>query len=345
MSAAIETLPTTGKPLDMHVHLVGNGLGGSGCWLRIPRSHQLMAGYILRHLKLGVPMHHPDFDALWVTRLLEYLRTSSLSATVLLAHEQVYDDDGKLMEGHGSFYVPNDYVLRLAREHPEFLPAVSIHPARADALQELDRCAAAGAVMLKLLPNCQNVDCSSPRYRKFWERMAELGMPLLAHTGGEHTVPQVHPEYADPRRLQLPLECGVKVIAAHCATKSGFGDPEYFHDFAEMTTRFPNFYGDTSAWNVPLRGRHARKCLNGPLAKALVHGSDYPVPVSGFWAWSLGFISWRDYRRCARIANPLERDYQLKLAMGFGADHFTRVRGLLRRSSASDSHKKNISNS
>ena len=39
---------------------------------------------------------------------------------------------------------------RLAREHPEFLPAVSIHPARPDALQELERCIAEGAVITAL---------------------------------------------------------------------------------------------------------------------------------------------------------------------------------------------------
>ena len=47
------------------------------------------------------------------------------------------------------------------------------------------------------------------------------------------------------------------VIAAHAATKSGAGDPEYFHVWAHMLERWPNLYGDTSAWNVPLRGRHA----------------------------------------------------------------------------------------
>src|SRR5262249_60242166 len=102
----------------------------------------------------------------------------------------------------------------LARAHPELLPAVSIPPARPDALEELERCLAAGRVMMKCLPNCHNIDCSNPRYRKFWERMAESGLPLLAHTGGEHTVPVVRQEFSDPRILKLPLECGVTVIAA-----------------------------------------------------------------------------------------------------------------------------------
>ena len=41
-------------------------------------------------------------------------------------------------------------------------------------------------------------------------------------------MPVIEPRYADPRVLRQPLECGVKVIAAHCGTKSGLFDPEYF---------------------------------------------------------------------------------------------------------------------
>jgi hypothetical protein len=157
---------------------------------------------------------------------------------------------------------------------------------------------------------------------------------LLAHTGGEHTLPVVLPEYADPRVLTLPLECGVTVIAAHSGTKSGLSDPEYFHVFAEMTERFQNFYGDTSAFNVPLRGRHIPKCLREPLASRMVHGSDYPVPVHGHWSWIRGFLNWEAFRRAQRNPNVLERDYQLKVAMGFSPESFTRIARLLRWASA-----------
>src|SRR5262249_15779642 len=153
--------------------------------------------------------------------------------------EHVHDDHGRPIPNAGSFYVPNEYVLGLARKHREFLPAVSIHPGRPDALEELERCLAGGAVMMKCLPNCQNINCSDRGFPSFWERMAAARLPLLAHTGGEHTLPVVRPEYSDPRSLILPLECGVTVIAAHCATKSGLTDPEYFDIFAELTERFP----------------------------------------------------------------------------------------------------------
>jgi len=258
------------------------------------------------------------------------VQTSSLGSIVLLAHDQVYDAQGKVMEGVGSFYVPNEYVLSLARQHSEFLPAVSIHPARPDALEELERCLAEGAVMMKCLPNCHNIDCNDRRYTRFWERMAEAGLPLLAHTGGEHTVPVVRPEFSDPRILELPLKCGVNVIAAHCGTKSGARDPDYFPVFVEMLQQHANLYGDNSAFNVPIRGRHVRECLLEPVASRMLHGSDFPVPVFGHWAWLGGTIAWSDFRRCNRLTNVLERDYQLKRAMGFAPETFTRINQLLR---------------
>jgi predicted TIM-barrel fold metal-dependent hydrolase len=318
------------RPIDMHVHVVGNGSGGSGCWVNVTGWHRPLAALMLRQVGLPANAMRRDLEGLVVERLLQMVRTSSLGAAVILAQDDVHDENGKVMPGVGSFYVPNDYVLGLAKKHPEFLPAVSIHPARLDAIEELDRCLAAGAVMMKCLPNCQNINCSDRRLTKFWERMAEAKLPLLAHTGGEHTLPVVRREYADPRILTLPLEIGVTVIAAHSATKSGLTDPEYFHVFAEMTRQFPNLYGDTSAFNVPLRGRHIRKCLAEPLAARMLHGSDFPVPVNGLWAWLRGFLSWSDYRRAQRTDNILERDYQLKVAMGFKPESFTRISQLLR---------------
>lgn len=318
------------KLIDMHVHVVGNGSGNSGCWLRVRGWHRPLAALMLKSIGLPLGALSQDLERLYVDRLLAQVRNSSIGAAVILANDQVYDEHGKLIPEKGSFYVPNDYVFKLAQEHPEFLPAVSIHPARPDALEELERCLAAGAVMMKCLPNCHNINCNDRRFTKFWERMAQAKLPLLAHTGGEHTLPVLRPEYADPRVLVLPLECGVNVIAAHCATKSGLSDPEYFHIFAGMTRRFENLYGDTSAFNVPLRGRHVRKCLESSLCGRLVHGSDYPVPVHGHWAWLRRFINWKDFRKCERETNVIERDYQLKLAMGFDEHYFTRVNALLR---------------
>jgi predicted TIM-barrel fold metal-dependent hydrolase len=322
------------KTIDMHVHMVGNEASGNGCWIRITPGKYPLYALMLRILGLPVSsLKQPNFDEIYRDKLLEYIRESTVDAVCLLAQEAVYDADGKLMEGFGNAFVPNDFVLKLARDHAEFLPAVSIHPARPDALDELNRCLDAGAVMMKCLPNCQNINCNDPRFKKFWSRMTEAGLPLLAHTGGEHTLQVVKPEYADPEFLRLPLECGVTVIAAHCATSSGPFDPEYFPKLIGMFAEHENLYADTSALNVPLRSYGLRRCLeNEHVAPRLVHGSDYPVPNSGLWAWLRGLITTDELSESRRLKNPIDRDAQLKRAMGFPPEHFTRINALLRSS-------------
>jgi hypothetical protein len=321
---------TQQKPIDMHLHIVGNGLAGSGCWVNVSGPHRVLASFMLKHIGISCGLNSTDFDGIYVENVLRMLRSSSISSAVILAQDDVYAEDGNVMRGAGTFYVPNDYVLKLAREHNEVLPAVSIHPARKDALDELDCCVEAGAVMMKCLPNCHNIDCNNPRYKKFWDRMAHHRLPLLAHTGGEHTVRVINKKYSDPRILRLPLECGVTVIAAHCATKSGLTDPDYFPVFAEMTKQHANLYGDNSAMNVPLRGKHVPECLEEPLASRIVFGSDFPVPVSGYWARLRRFIDKDTQKKWDKDPNVLERDYQLKKAMGFQAESFTRIWKLLR---------------
>ncbi len=318
------------KAIDMHLHIVGNGLSGSGCWVNVSGPHRVLASFMLKHIGLNAGLNSPDFDRVYVENVRTMLRNSSIGSAVILAMDDVYSEDGAVMKNAGTFFVPNDYVLKLAREHPEFLPAVSIHPARKDAIDELDRCVEAGAVMMKCLPNCHNIDCGNVQYKKFWERMAFHRLPLLAHTGGEHTVRVINKKYSDPRILRLPLECGVTVIAAHCATKSGMTDPDYFPVFAEMTTQHPNLYGDNSAMNVPLRGKHIPECTKEPLASRIVFGSDFPVPVSGYWARLRGFVNKETQKKWDKNPNVLERDYQLKKAMGFADESFTRIWKLLR---------------
>jgi predicted TIM-barrel fold metal-dependent hydrolase len=249
---------------------------------------------------------------------------------VLLAHEQVYDRDGTRRDDLGSMFVPNDVVLDPARAHPQFLAGVSIHPARLDALDELDRCIARGAVLMKCLPNCQNIDPSDRRYRRSWKKMAQAGLPLLAHTGGEHTVPVVDPAFANPRLLRSPLECGVNVIAAHCGTRSGAFDRDYFDDWAAMLREFPNLYGDNSALVSLNRCARLKDCLRPEIEPRLLHGSDFPVPVLGHRLWLNGSLNRPSFRRIQKIDNPLERDLQFKKAIGFSDEVFTRAAELLR---------------
>ena len=319
--------------IDCHVHVVGNGTGGTGCWYRPRGITRYGAPLMLRNMGLPRAALTGDLEGDYARQLLRFIRESSLDAAVILAQDEPHRETGEPIEGVGSFYVPNDFVLGLARRHPEFLPAISIHPARRDALDELERCLEGGAVMLKCLPNCQNIDWNNPRYTRFLERMAESGLILLAHTGSERTLPVLDAKLASPRVLTRALEIGVTCIAAHSGTGMAFLDPCYFEEFVTMTRQYPRLYGDNSALACcNLRGKPAtiRRMIETELAARIVHGSDVPVPVSALTMWLGGVVSWREWRASAAVTNPLERDSRIKRSMGFAEETFTRLGGLLR---------------
>lgn len=318
--------------IDMHVHLVGNGSRGSGCELRLKGHRQLLSAFMERAIGLPSGSLNGDLDAVYTRHLVQLVRKSSLAGACVFAQDDPHDARGMRMAHRGTFYVPNEWVFRVCRKDPRLLPVVSIHPARRDALDELERCLEAGAVMLKLLPNCHNVDCSDARYRPFWKRMADAGLPLIAHVGGENTLQVIDRRQEDPRRLRLPLECGVVTIAAHCAGRARIADPCYYDVLRGMIREHDNLYTDNSALNSPVRSALLRRVLRDDLVlPRLVHGSDYPVPISGAWAWLRRVVGLDACLAAARIPNVLERDVFLKRAMGFPDEVFTRGWKLLRR--------------
>ena len=329
MPNTTETASTKLK-IDCHVHVVGNGSSGNGCVMRLKGRHRPQAAIMLHQYGLAQRHLHGDLDGAYIDRLVTMLRGSSLDAAVILAHEWARDDAGKIIEGFGSLYVPNPYVLDLGKRFPELLPGISIHPARPDALEELERGLAGGAVLMKCLPNCQNFNPSDKRFTPFWERMAEAGLPLLAHTGGEFSLPVYEPRYCDPALLELPLSIGVKVIGAHCGTPSLYFDPDYTDTFARLLGKYPNLYGDNSGLLTPVRSRHFAKLLREPYLDRILHGSDIPIPISGLWSMMRRTIGIHDYSRARAEQNIFERDVQLKRAMGFPEASFTAASDILR---------------
>jgi predicted TIM-barrel fold metal-dependent hydrolase len=321
--------------IDCHVHVIGTGKNGSGCWYRPRGLTRIGEPILLRAMGLPASALQDDFETIYVEALRAQIRDAGIDAAVILAQEEPYREDGTLIADTGSFYVPNDHVLNLARRHPEFLPAVSIHPARRDALDELERCLEGGAVMLKCLPNCQNMDWNDRRHRRFLERMAESGLILLAHTGSERTMPVLRPDLATPRILTQALEVGVTCIAAHCGTGMIALDPDYFDDFVAMTKRYPNLYGDNSALaglSLRFRPRQLRRIREDEeLASRILYGSDLPVPPSGLVMAAFGMMGWGDYLASRRHDQPLARDLMLKRALGFSPASETRLAALLRR--------------
>lgn len=319
------------RRIDCHVHLLGDGSAGSGCWLRMGSvARRLMAQVIVRLVGLPGFALRDGLDEMVVARLVDLVRDSSLDAVVLLAQDLPHRDDGTPMPEKGAFFVPNSYLLEVCGRFPDLLiPAVSIHPSRPDAMAELERCLQAGARVLKLLPNCLNVDYADPRHRPFWEKMAASGMILLSHTGGELSLPVINHGFADPRLLRYPLECGVTVIAAHCAGRAALWDADHTAALLEMFSDWPRLFGDNSALCTALRSGTLPKILPDSVRPRIIHGSDFPISVGGFGPWRQGLIGYKTWRLANRNPNVLERDVILKRAIGFDDSHLTRMARLL----------------
>ncbi|MBX3466800.1 MAG: amidohydrolase family protein [Planctomycetes bacterium] len=291
------------KVLDVHCHVIGLGVGGTGCFVH-PDSLSYLSP--LRKLKTriykGAAGVHDDAraDALFVERLVDLVTHQSPRVrAVLLPFDKHFKPDGTEDLARTEFHTPNDYVLGLAEQHPDlFLPGCSVHPYRADALDELTRCQERGARLCKWLPNAMGMDPADPRCDAFYERLAALGMPLLSHAGEEQAVhAEEAQELGNPLRLRRALERGVTVIVAHCASLGACEDLDAPADAAGKRPKASCYslfrrllteerwngrlFGDVSAMTQFNRcGVALPDVLGSPEVHGrLLNGSDYPLPA------------------------------------------------------------------
>jgi predicted TIM-barrel fold metal-dependent hydrolase len=211
--------------------------------------------------------------------------TREIDAAVILAFDAVYRPDGMRDEANTHLYVTNDYVIELARGNSRFLFGASVHPYRTDAVEELERCVAAGAVLVKWLPLTQGFNPADERCIPFYEALAHYRVPLLSHTGWEQALPMIDKTVASPMLLEPALKRGVTVIAAHCGTRAMPWQQDFLPEFMDLARRYERMYGDTSALNLPSRSYAYDAALRDPVVRTkLVHGSDWPIiplpPVS-----------------------------------------------------------------
>src|SRR5690606_23622534 len=127
-------------------------------------------------------------------------------------------------------------------------------------------------------PSFTDISPADPSPTPYCGRMRELSLPLLSHTGTERSFTRARDELADPRRLRLPLEQGLLVIAAHTgAGGRNDGQADLRHLLALMR-EFPNLHADISALTQANRIGVLREVLEAPeTAGRLVYGSDFPL--------------------------------------------------------------------
>lgn len=320
----IEQLPSSLRrsALDVHVHVMGVGTGGSGCWMSAGTRSSVNARIGLWNL--GLSLSQSDLDQAYVTYLLRRIRSAGfLKQVVLLAQDWTHTDAAERDEAHTPFYTPNDYVVRLAREHDEFLFGASVHPYRRDALETLDRVAEEGAALVKWLPSVQSIRLDDRRCRAFYRKLAHHRIPLLLHVGEERSIQVVGQDYGDPAALVTPLEEGVTVIAAHVASLGERDGRSNFDRLVELFPRWPNLYADTSALTLYTRWRVLlRVAERTDIHERLVHGSDFPLPPTA--TLFMGHIPISRWWNAWKRENILRRDFEIKQAVGLPPQIFTR---------------------
>lgn len=307
---------TTKSLIDCHVHLAALPEADNGCHISPKMLKSLLFRFLLWKHQLA-PDHPREANEKYIADLLKELNDSRhVQQAVLLGMDGVYDRNGRLDLEHTHFLIGNDYVLKTAKDHPaEFLAGVLVNPRRPDAVDEVHRCADAGAVLVKVLPNAQQFDPADPQYKRFYRTLAERKLPFLSHVGYEFSLIGKDQSVGEPQRLRVALDEGVTVIAAHACSYGLMLYEKFLPTLHEFVQRYPNFYADISALTLPNRLRmllHLRRYPN--IHHRLLFGTDYPLSVFHVAAW--GRVALHALRNMMRTKNRFDR--QVLVCRGLG---------------------------
>ena len=323
---------------DYHVHIAGIGTGGTGCYV-----NKKMRSWLTPHERLkflifanAAGVRNEDrTDEEYLDRLVRLAQDFPIPVKFqLLAFDQFYSEDGKPHPERSQIYAPNDYIWEICRRWPQyFIPCVSIHPYRADALDELEKWAERGVRQVKWLPNAQGMNPSNPRCDRFYETMIRHNMVLLCHAGKEQSINTTgFQKFGNPLFCRRPLDHGLSVIIAHCAglgTNVDVEDPKKrrrknFDLFMRLfdEERYEGLlWGDITAIIQSNRSGAPLQTILALQNKhhRITNGSDYPLPainmvVSTRLLQMRGYITGKERRFLNEIyhRNPLLFDFVVK---------------------------------
>jgi uncharacterized protein len=326
--------------VDYHTHVLALGTSASDAFV----NPKMRSGFNLERLKFRVYTSAAGIknidsaDQEYVARLVRLARGNKRHGKYrILAFDKHYNRDGTVNLHKTNMYVPNGYIVELAQTHPDiFLPVVSVHPYRADAMQELDKWGKTGVKYIKWLPNAMGIDPANPVIEPFYRKMAEYKMILLSHAGEEQAVEADEDQrLGNPLLLRKPLDYGLRVIIAHAASLGSCDDLDsrdarkancfdLFLRLMDEQKYKSLLFGEISAMlqfnrmPVPFTTILERQDLH----HRLVNGSDYPLPAINSLIWTRsfarnGFITAEERQSLNEIYdyNPLLFDFVLKRTM------------------------------
>ncbi|MBU6427589.1 MAG: amidohydrolase family protein [Cyanobacteria bacterium REEB65] len=312
------------RRIDIHVHLAGVGHGGTGCSVSKRMARSLRFAF----LKRAAGLARPRSDRHYADRLIQYVEDSrEVDYACVFALDGVYGESGDFRPDLSHLYVPNSYAIEVCERSPRLIPVISVNPQRKDALEELATWGPR-AVALKWLPPLQRFDPSAARFTAFRQLLKELGLPVICHSGNEHTFPGAVQPLGNPELCEPLLKLGIPVIFAHCGTCS-FLSPglDFVRGFDRLLDRYDCAFGDTAGFVSLFRAHRLKHFAAERYAGRILHGSDYPVPVSSLYY--LGQLGWSAVRELERSTNPIDKDAAIKRAVGMPDAVFTAAWDLL----------------
>lgn len=315
--------------IDLHCHVAGLGGGNSGCFISPKLRANFRFGIYLKGFGVTQEELKTQGDQLGIQRIAERIHASRhVDKAVVLAVDGVVNSEGELDRTLTEFYVPNEFVARETARYPNLLFGASINPHRHDALQRLEWAKTNGAVLIKWIPSVMLVDPADETLRPFYQKMKELNLPLLTHGGREKSFTRARDELADPVRLKLPLEIGVRVIVAHVATTGENEGVEDFQRLLPMFGAYTNLYADISSLTQANKIGYLRRTLADQRpAGRLLYGTDYPLIDTALvspWLFPLN-LTREQMSEISAIENPFDRDARLKQALGVPNEIFGRT--------------------
>jgi uncharacterized protein len=323
--------PADGHALaDFHIHHVSHEMHPSWTSWRHPY-RRIRTKVFMR--AAGVSMGESASDD-YVTRVVELAKDFPKGTRLYLyALDWSHELDGAPVPERTPLYVSNESVYEVVQQYPDlFVPVISIHPYRDDAVERLRYWSERGCRHVKWLPNSMGIDPAEERVQPFYAAMRELDMVLLSHTGCEHALEAADQSLGNPLLLRAALDAGVTTVALHAASDGTCEDIDCpdrslvpcFDLFMRMMDE-PAYdgllFGEISAVTFfnhlsrPLRVLLERDDMH----HRLVNGSDYPVCAVNIVIQTSalvrqGFLTSEERRLLNEVyrANPLLFDFLVK---------------------------------
>lgn len=247
------------------------------------------------HVHIEIGDHgHPSLPAPLAEQAARYFKTDGMTpdlAGVAAYYRErsmaavVFTVDARTQLDHEP--IPSAEIAARAADHADVLiPFGSVDPRTGPAAIDLARAlvADAGVRGFKLHPTVQGFDPSDPAYDALWAALADLGLPVVVHTGqtgigaGTPGGAGFRLRHSDPMLLDdvLAAHPGLTIVMAHPAVP-------WVDEQLSVATHKANAWIDLSGWSPRYFPPQLVRALNSYLSDKVLFGSDFPLLTPDRW--------------------------------------------------------------